>query len=64
MTITAPVGTIIDVSVSYVLRDGNEAPAATAIVTAGATIGYLQFPQLDRVSGLEYLVPVSLSILA
>jgi hypothetical protein len=63
MTITAPVGTIIDVSVSYVLRDGNEAPNATAIVTLGATTGYLLFPQLDRVSGLEYLVPVSLSVL-
>lgn len=62
MTIVAPVGSIIDVSVSFVLRDGvSPGDNVTALVTTGATVGALYYPPLDRAAAGGDFQPVSLT---
>jgi hypothetical protein len=58
-TLTAPVGSIIDMHVSVLLGDGPQTAATGSVVLTGATAGYMYYAALDGVGGVYE--PVSLT---
>lgn len=55
--ITAPAGSVVDVSMQYVLNDDEASP--TSVVLAGATVGNMYYMPLDGHGGV--MAPVSLT---
>jgi len=59
MTLTAPIGSIIDVSVSLILFDDDQAAQTFAVATA--TLGNAYFLALDCANATHIYTPVSLT---
>lgn len=58
-TLNGPVGTVVDLHISFAVQDGSQVPVAVTRAVAGATVGAVYVSPLDIVTGI-LLVPQSI----